>query len=41
VKAGEDTWETPGYASASVRLEIDADVNAGSINIESAGSCSG
>lgn len=39
VEATEDVWETPGFAAAAVRLEIDADVNAGSINVESAGSC--
>lgn len=41
VKSGENVWETSNFTLASVRLEIEADVNAGSINIEPAGSCSG
>jgi hypothetical protein len=39
VKASENVWETAGFAAAAVRLEIDADVNAGSINVEPGGSC--
>jgi hypothetical protein len=39
IEASENVWETPGFGAAAVRLEIDAEVNAGSINVEPAGSC--
>ncbi len=39
IEASENLWETPGFGAAAVRLEIDAEVNAGSINVEPAGSC--
>jgi hypothetical protein len=40
VKANDNTWETSGFGLASVRIEFEAGVNAGSINLEAAGSCS-
>ncbi len=39
VEVSDNVWETPGFGSAAVRLEIDAQVNAGSINVEPEGSC--
>lgn len=39
VESSENVWETPSFDVASVRIEFDASVNAGSINVESAGSC--
>jgi len=36
-----DAWETPGYATAQVRIELDTAVNAGSFNLEQEGSCGG
>lgn len=39
VETSEDVWETQGYASAAVQLEIDAEVNAGGIEVEPAASC--
>jgi len=32
-------WETPGYASAEIRLDIEADVNAGSLTLDPPRSC--
>lgn len=39
VETSENVWETQGYASAAVQLEIDAEVNAGGIEVEPAASC--
>jgi len=39
IEANEDVWETPGYGAAAIKLEFEADVNAGSIKVEPAGSC--
>ena len=41
VETTENVWETPGFASAGVQLEFLAEVNAGSLNVEPAGTCSG
>jgi len=32
-------WETPNYASASSRIEVDAEANAGSVNLNPDGGC--
>jgi hypothetical protein len=37
----EDTWETPGYASAAVRIDLSAEANAASISLDSAKACAG
>jgi hypothetical protein len=34
-------WETAGFAEADVRIEIDAEANAGSINLNPDGGCNG
>jgi hypothetical protein len=34
-------WETPGYAAASVRMDLQADVNAGSLALDPVRTCSG
>jgi hypothetical protein len=34
-----DAWETAGYASAEVRLDVTADVNAGSLALDPSRSC--
>ncbi|HEY7590441.1 MAG TPA: hypothetical protein VH723_05570 [Candidatus Limnocylindrales bacterium] len=39
VERSKNVWETVDLASAAVRIELDASVNAGSIEIESEGSC--
>jgi hypothetical protein len=39
VEVSDNVWETTGFGSAAVRLEVDAQVNAGSINVEPEGSC--
>jgi hypothetical protein len=39
IEATENVWETPGFGAAAIKLEIEAEVNAGSINVEPAGSC--
>jgi hypothetical protein len=39
VETSNNVWETPGYASAGVQLEIDAEANAGNVNVEPAGAC--
>ena len=39
VQVGEDAWETPGYASAEVRIELDASANAGSVSLDPEGGC--
>jgi hypothetical protein len=36
-----DAWESPGYASAEVRIELQADANAGSIVLDPEGGCDG
>ncbi|HEX5824913.1 MAG TPA: hypothetical protein VFY18_10690, partial [Candidatus Limnocylindrales bacterium] len=35
-----DTWETPGYAAAAVRIDLTAEANAGSLSLDSK-SCAG
>jgi hypothetical protein len=40
VKVG-DAWETPGYANAEVRIELDASANAGSISLDPKDGCRG
>ena len=39
VETSKNVWETQGYASAGIQLEIDAEVNAGGIEVEPAASC--
>jgi hypothetical protein len=39
VETTKSVWETQGYASAGVQLEIAADVNAGGIDLEPIGTC--
>jgi hypothetical protein len=34
-------WETPGFATAEIRLEVEADVNAGSLSLDPTRSCAG
>jgi hypothetical protein len=34
-------WETPGYATATVRLDLRADVNAGSLTLDPPRQCAG
>ena len=36
-----NAWETPGYASAEIRLDVRADVNAGSISLDPGRQCAG
>jgi hypothetical protein len=36
-----DVWQTPGYETADIRIELETSVNAGSFNLEAEGSCSG
>jgi hypothetical protein len=36
-----DAWESPGYATAEVRIELQADANAGSIVLDPEGGCDG
>jgi hypothetical protein len=36
-----DAWETPGYATAQAKVDIETTVNAGSFNLEQEGSCGG
>jgi hypothetical protein len=36
-----DTWETPGYATAPVRIDLRADVNAGSLVLDPQRQCAG
>ena len=36
-----NAWETPGYASAEIRLEVRADVNAGSLLLDPSRQCAG
>jgi hypothetical protein len=36
-----NAWETPGYASAAVRLDLRADVNAGSLALDPTRQCAG
>ncbi len=36
-----DAWETAGFASAAVRIELETRANAGSFNLEPEGSCHG
>lgn len=40
VRAG-DAWQTPGYETAEIRIDLDTSVNAGGFNLEAAGSCGG
>ena len=40
VKDGS-TWQTPGYAGAAVKIDLDAQANAGSVSLNSAGGCHG
>ena len=35
------TWETPGYDGASARIDLRADVNAGSLSLDPARTCAG
>ena len=35
------TWETPGFDGAAVKIELDAQANAGSISLNEAGGCHG
>ena len=35
------TWQTPGYGSAEIRIELKADVNAGSLSLDPARTCAG
>lgn len=37
----DGTWQTPGYESAQVRIELDAEANAGGINLNPTGGCNG
>jgi hypothetical protein len=34
-----NTWETPGYNQATVRIELDVNANAGSLNLNPTGGC--
>ena len=34
-----DAWQTPGYDTAQIRIDLETTVNAGSFNLEAAGSC--
>ncbi len=34
-------WQTPGYAAAAVRIDVEADVNAASLSLDPARTCSG
>ncbi len=34
-----NTWETPGYGSASVQIELEADANAAGLNLNPTGGC--
>ena len=36
-----DAWETPGFATAAVRIELTTDVNVGRLNLEAEGGCGG
>jgi hypothetical protein len=38
VRSG-DAWETPGFDSAAIRIELETTVNAGSFTLESGGQC--
>jgi hypothetical protein len=35
------TWESPGYASAAVQIDLAADANAASLSLDSASTCAG
>jgi hypothetical protein len=37
----DDTWETPGFATAEIRITLDLQANAGSLSLNQARSCSG
>lgn len=37
----DGTWQTPGYAEATVRIDVRADVNAGSVALDPARQCAG
>jgi hypothetical protein len=41
VETSDNVWETPGFGSAGVQLEVQAQVNAGSLTVEPAGTCGG
>ena len=36
-----DAWETPGFAAATVKIELTTDVNVGRLSLEAEGSCGG
>ena len=36
-----DAWETPGFSSAAVRIELETRVNAGGFDLEPEGTCNG
>jgi hypothetical protein len=36
-----DAWQTPGYESAAVRIDLGTRANAGGFNLETAGTCGG
>ncbi len=36
-----DAWETPGFDSAAVRIELTTDVNVGRLSLEAEGNCGG
>ena len=36
-----DAWETPGYASAEVKIELDTSANAGSVSLDPQDDCRG
>jgi hypothetical protein len=41
VRGDDDTWQTPGYASAASQVELRVDVNAGSLTLDPARECAG
>ena len=36
-----DRWETPGFATAAVRITLEVDANAASLSLDPAGPCAG
>ena len=36
-----ETWETPGFAGAAVKIDLTADANAASLSLDSASACTG
>lgn len=41
VRSGDDVWETPDFAAAPVRIEMNVHVNAGSLRLDPARECAG